>query len=286
MMVPFRRFQNNLPCVRQWNIAYICSAMFGFIKRFLRRHRQNPLSCEVFDLTFDNPIGVLDSHDHFCTHANALADDGFSFVEIGPITIEPQHDIIPNKGAQAISEHLRRRQHSHRSCLIVNICKNPSTDIESALHDYEASATLMWDYADIICVNVAEEHVPGACQLQDISYLSEIVDKLIELRLFFNDYKPIIIQISNDLPQSDLDNIIHYSRSSGVDGLVSGNIDTIRYIFEKTRGRLPVIAKADFPSASLAIEYLKAGAVLIEAPNPVRGASIRRILRKKGVSEK
>jgi len=233
------------------------------LKRIFRSKKKSPFFREVFDLPFNTPVGIFDFHDPFADRCNVLADDGFSFVEIGPITPEAQHGILFNRGAEALASRMRKRK-QHRACIIANICKNPSTDIELALPDYEHCFNILYDHVDIFNVNLADEHVPGIRQLQEITYLSDIIDKLLEQRMLFNDYKPILIEISEDLTRTDLDDLIHYVRSSGVDGLVCSSLAQVRYISEKAQGRLPIIAKAYFKSVGEAKEFLDAGAALLE----------------------
>ena len=244
----------------------------------IRRRRKSTLATSVFDLDFDTPLGIRNrfdpNGDHIPVFENALS----SFIEFGPITPDPQgsHGPVPNKGAQMIARHLRgkRGQRLHIAAIIV---KNPSTDFESAAHDYEFCFSQLYDYVDMFFINVSEESVPGAKQLQEIDLLTEIVDNLLNLRLYFNDYKAILIQVSPDLPVKDLDEIIHYVRSSGADGIVSENVDQIKYIHKKTDGRLPVVSKVPFYTAEEAVRLLQSGADLIETSHNLAGLTLRAV---------
>lgn len=256
--------------------------MFEKIKKALKLKRKpSPIAREVFDLVFDTPIGARNRFDPNGDHAHHIEDKEFSFVELGPITPEPlsMHEAVSNKGAKAVAGNLRKRKPAHLK-VAANIVKNPSTDLEEAAHDYEFCFSQLYDYVDMFFVNLSQEEVPGAKQLQEISLLSETVDRLLNLRLYFNDYKPILIQVSSDLPRTDLDEIIRYSRGSGVDGLVSDSLEIIKYVYATTNGRLPVISKVEFKTPQEAIDILDAGATLIETHSQFKGLALRKSLLK------
>ena len=191
-------------------ILIIFAGMFEKVKQALRlRRKASPLEREIFDLKFETPIGTRNRFDPNGEHIHRIGGREFSFIELGPITPEPLsvHEAVPNKGARAVAGRLRKKR-PKQLYVAANIIKNPSTDIEEAAKDYEYCFSQLYDYVDMFFVNLAQEEVPGAKQLQEISLLSEIIDNLLTLRLYFNDYKPILIQISPDLPKSDIDAII------------------------------------------------------------------------------
>lgn len=210
----------------------------------------------------DWSVGIRWKKDPNGEHISLIPGKGISFVEIGPITAEPQHDVMPNKGAKAISNILRKKKKPESLLIAANIIKSSATDIEQASHDYDYCFTTLYDYVDMFIINVAED---GARQLQDIDLLSEIVDHLLDFRLYFNEYKPIYIQISDRLPRQDLDALIHYCRMSGVDGIACTCLRHMNYIKEKTLGRLPILSKIDFKTQEQALEIIHSGATLIEA---------------------
>ena len=253
--------------------------MFRLIKRIFRKNSPSKTSREVFDILFNSPVGILDFHDPYGDRCNGLSDEGFSFVEIGPVCPSPARERFGFKSADEIAEHLRGKR-SHRAFIAANICKNHDTDIESAAADYLHCFNILYDYVDMFIVNVADKSNPGTTQLQDSEYLSDIVDRLIEQRLYCNDFKPILIEISDSITRSDLDEIISYVRSSGLDGIVCGNHAQVEHIASETKGRLTVISKHDFHSAGEAMKHLDAGATLIECTAQIRANSIRRRVRR------
>jgi dihydroorotate dehydrogenase len=139
--------------------------------------------------------------------------------------------------------------------------------------------------------------VVGLTALQDISFLSEIVDKLLELRMYFDTYRPILLKVSPDLSHQQLDEIIEYCLRSGIDGLVAGNttrsrdgltsiskerieeignggmsgaplhqknLELVKYVHTKSEGKLPIIGVGGIMSPEQAKAMLDAGASLVE----------------------
>ena len=132
--------------------------------------------------------------------------------------------------------------------------------------------------------------------LQDISFLSDIVDKLLDLRRYYDTYRPILLKVSPDLSSEQLDDIIDYCLRSGIDGIVAGNttrsrdgltidpkkieeignggmsgapvhhknVELVRYIHTKSEGKLPIIGVGGIMSGADAQDMIDAGASLVE----------------------
>jgi dihydroorotate dehydrogenase len=146
-------------------------------------------------------------------------------------------------------------------------------------------------------INISCPNVVGLTALQDISFLSEIVDKLLALRMYYDEYRPILLKVSPDLSHQQLDEIIDYSLRSGIDGIVAGNttrsrdglttiskekieeignggmsgapiyqknLALVKYVHEKSGGKLPIVGVGGIMSPEQAQEMLDAGASLIE----------------------
>ena len=140
-------------------------------------------------------------------------------------------------------------------------------------------------------------NVVGLTSLQDISFLSDIVDRLLDLRMLFDTYKPILLKVSPDLAYEQLDDIIDYCLRSGIDGIVAGNttrsreglttvsqekieeignggmsgaplhkknLELVKYVHDRSSGRLPIIGVGGIMSPEDAKAMLDAGASLVE----------------------
>ncbi len=177
-----------------------------------------------------------------------------------------------------------------------NISKNASSMNEDAAKDYEKAFALLYDFVDMFVVNVSCPNVVGLTALQDVSFLSDIVDRLLDLRMYYDTFRPILLKVSPDLSKQQLDDIIDYCLRSGIDGIVAGNttrsreglttdneriekigngglsgaplyrknLELVRYIHEKSEGKLPIIGVGGIMSGEQAKEMLDAGASLVE----------------------
>ncbi len=297
--------------------ALSCLRYVPFAKSIVRAiyHRDSPsLEKEVFGITFPNPVGLAGGLDKNGEYYNDLANFGFGFVEIGSLTPKPQDGNpkprcwrvpadkaiinrfgINNKGVKNAVEHLKK---VHPEVIVAaNISKNTTSINEDAAKDYETSFGLLYDFVDMFVVNVSCPNVVGLTSLQDISFLSDIVDKLLDLRMVYDTYKPILLKVSPDLAKEQLNDIIDYCLRSGIDGIVAGNttrsregldsisqerIDEIgnggmsgapvhkknlalvKYIHEKSAGKLPIIGVGGIMSPEDAQAMLDAGASLVE----------------------
>ena len=285
----------------------------GSITRSIFKKETPTLAREVFGINFPNPVGLAGGLDKNGEHYNDLANFGFGFVEIGSLTPKPQDGNpkprcfrvpqdraiinrfgINNKGVKNAVEHLKK----DRPNVIVaaNISKNTTSINEDAAKDYETSFALLYDFVDMFVVNVSCPNVVGLTALQDISFLSDIVDRLLDLRRYYDTYRPILLKVSPDLSTEQLDDIIDYCLRSGIDGIVAGNttrsrdgltidpkkieeignggmsgapvhkknLELVRYIHTKSEGRLPIIGVGGIMSGAEAKAMMEAGASLVE----------------------
>ena len=283
------------------------------IMRAIYKRKSHKLEKEVFGITFPNPVGLAGGLDKNGEHYNDMANFGFGFVEIGSLTPKPQDGNpkprcfrvpadkaiinrfgINNKGVKNAVEHLKKER--PKVIVAANISKNTSSINEDAAKDYENAFGLLYDFVDMFVVNVSCPNVVGLTSLQDISFLSDIVDRILDLRMYYDTYRPVLLKVSPDLAHAQLDDIIDYCLRSGIDGIVAGNttrsrdgltidqakidkigngglsgaplhkknVELVRYIHEKSMGKLPIIGVGGIMSGEDAKEMLDAGASLVE----------------------
>ena len=288
--------------------------LLGKALRLFFKYDDPSLRRNLFGLEFPNPVGLAAGIDKNGDHYNELAWFGFSFIEIGSLTPEPQDGNprprlfrlpqdralinrmgINNKGMlHAIN---RIKSDPPRTIICASIAKNSSSASEADIvNDYKKAFSYLYDFVDMFTINVSCPNVEGLQHLQDVSYLSDLVDPLLDLRVCYDTYKPLLVKVSPDIPHEELDEILNYSLISGIDGIVAGNTTTsreglttprekvekigngglsgaplferslalVRYIHDKTEGRLPVIGVGGIMNADQATQMLQAGASLIE----------------------
>ena len=202
-----------------------------FFCRLIHGNRPLGLEREVFGLNFYNPVGLGAGLDVRGELYNDLNDLGFSFVEIGPFTEVP--DI-----RQAIS----------------NLNSDPPDDIIAAcIADNHLSCfTLAYDFCDFFVIDITGRH--------DM----ELFDGILDARLTYENYKPVVAKLPEDIATDELDYVTEYCMMNSVDGIEARNIQQIKYINEKSKGRLPIIANCHIKTPQQASDALDAGASLIE----------------------
>ena len=286
----------------------------GSVIRAIYKKDSPTLEKEVFGLRFPNPVGLAGGLDKNGEFYNDMANFGFGFVEIGSLTPKPQDGNpkprcwrvpgdkaiinrfgINNKGVKNAVEHLKKERPN--VIVAANISKNTTSINEDAAKDYETSFGLLYDFVDMFVINSSCPHVVGLTALQDITFLSEIVDKLLALRMYYDEYRPILLKVSPDLSHQQLDEIIDYSLRSGIDGIVAGNttrsrdglttiaqqkieeignggmsgapvhqknLELVRYVHKQSEGKLPIIGVGGIMTPEDAKEMIDAGASLVE----------------------
>ena len=302
------------------NLTFKCLSLLRHIPfaqsiiRAIFKKESPSLEKEVFGIRFPNPVGLAGGMDKNGEFYNDMANFGFGFVEIGSLTPLPQDGNakprcfrvpgdkaiinrfgINNKGVKNAVEHLKKVR--PEVIVAANISKNTSSINEDAAKDYEKGFGLLYDFVDMFVVNVSCPNVVGLTALQDISFLGEIVDKLLDLRMYYDTYKPILLKVSPDLSHQQLDEIIDYCLRSGIDGIVAGNttrsregltsisqekidaignggmsgapihkknLELVRYVHSRSEGKLPIIGVGGIMSPEQAKAMLDAGASLVE----------------------
>lgn len=187
---------------------------------------------------------------------------------------------------------------THNSLLIIggNIGKNKVTPNEEAWKDYEVCFKELHAYVDYFVVNVSSPNTPGLRELQEKESLRKILTHLQQINKEQAVQKPLLLKIAPDLTQEQVDDVIDLALEIKLDGLVATNTtisregltthnsrlttigagglsgqplkqrstDVVKYICQKTKGHLPVIASGGIFTGADAKEKLDAGASLVQ----------------------
>ncbi|MEQ9441117.1 MAG: quinone-dependent dihydroorotate dehydrogenase [Cyclobacteriaceae bacterium] len=199
-----------------------------------------------------------------------------------------------NEGVYAAAHRLAER----RSTILVggNIGKNKTTPNEEAIQDYEACFDTLYPVVDYFTVNVSSPNTPDLRQLQEKEPLYNLLYHLKKLNDLKPQPKPILLKIAPDLTTSQLDDILDICLTVPVDGIIATNTtisreglktesnkikkigagglsgcsiekkstEVIRYLHQKSEGKLPIIGVGGISSPQDALEKLQAGASLIQ----------------------
>jgi dihydroorotate dehydrogenase len=306
-------------------LSFFCK--FSFIKNYIKRKftpDNYKFSKKVFGITFSNPIGLAAGFDKNAKYLKELELLGFGFVEIGTVTPLPQDGNpkprlfrLPkdsalinrmgfnNDGVKAIAERVRKFRiyqqseiSNQQSALIIggNIGKNKITPNEEAWKDYEICFNELYDMVDYFVVNVSSPNTPGLRELQQKDALKKILTNLQAINKTKKNQKPLLLKISPDLNQKDLDDIIDLSIEIHLDGLVATNTTISRknlitsenkisnigagglsgkplkeeasritnYIHQRTNGTIPIMSSGGIFTTKDAYEKFENGASLVQ----------------------
>jgi dihydroorotate dehydrogenase len=204
-------------------------------------------------LTFPGPLGLAAGFDKNAEGIDALAALGFSFVEVGTVTAEPQPGNprprlfrLPadravvnrmgfnNVGAEVVARRLASRLDSrHRDVVVgVNIGRTkavPEDDEDAVLADYDKSTRLLAPYADYLVVNVSSPNTPGLRDLQSPERLRPLLSAVRRRAdAVRHDHLPLLVKIAPDLTDEEVTAVADLALDLGLDGIVATNTTTSR----------------------------------------------------------
>jgi len=180
----------------------------------------------------------------------------------------------------------------------VSIGKSKVVPLAEAVADYQASLRALYPYADYFAINVSSPNTPGLRALQDKSALAELLTELQSTSASLagtGRRTPLLVKVAPDLSDSALAELLEVCDEHGVAGLIATNTtlsrgglapreapigaeagglsgrplaararEVVRFIHDRTEGRLPVIGVGGILSGEDARRLLDAGACLVQ----------------------
>ncbi|MBI2357651.1 MAG: quinone-dependent dihydroorotate dehydrogenase, partial [Deltaproteobacteria bacterium] len=258
------------------------------------------LEVRLGPLAFPNPVGLAAGFDKNGTAIRTWPGFGFGFIEIGAVTAHPQPGQprprlfrLPrdqalinrlgfnNEGAAAVAARLRIsfiNVGQPKIPLGINIGRSKVVETKDAAGDYLFTFEKLFSFGDFFTVNVSSPNTPGLRDLQEKSLLRDLLQAW--------------VKIAPDMDFSQVDDIIDVAQSEKVAGIIATNATAflreklvtpthepgglsgkplkalatsfIRYIYQATRGRLPIIGVGGIFTAEDAYEKIRAGASAVQ----------------------
>ena len=204
-----------------------------------------------------------------------------------------------NDGAKAIASRLENTwlRERRRIPIGINLCKSKITDLDKAAEDYVSSFRYLRSWADYFVVNVSSPNTPGLRSLQATEQLKPILEALEKEN---QGEKPILIKIAPDLEWEEISSILTISQDYNLSGVIATNTtikreglktkilpatgkpiteenggisglplrqrstEVIRFIYQETKGKLPIIGVGGICDTESAWEKITAGATLLQ----------------------
>jgi dihydroorotate dehydrogenase len=204
-----------------------------------------------------------------------------------------------NQGAAPLAERLQGYWQTGFSPIPmgINLGKSKVTPLEAAVDDYVQSFQLLRDLGDYFVVNVSSPNTPGLRSLQASENLSPILAALQAENI---NHKPLLVKIAPDLEWTAIAEVLELAQTHRLAGIIATNTTigreglktervrqtgnrvteepgglsgaplrqrstaVIRFLYEHSRGQLPIIGVGGIFTAADAWEKLTAGASLLQ----------------------
>ena len=302
--------------LKRWCSQLLSRLPMGcFLLRKMYAVPASKLELEAFGMKFSSRIGLAAGYDRNGTMIDAMEATGFGFVEIGSITPKPQHNTqrhslyrlegdrallynaeIESAGVEQVIKNIK----NHNSHIVVgcNIAKGATTPREDAAIDYLRLFRPLYQYADYFTVNICCNSAEATYVPRERDEIMAILTPLFEFRRGQNQYRPILLKISPDLTDEEIDTMTDIMLDTPLDGIVacggttgryglenskdtmhalgripgalSGKplkeraIEVVRRIHERAKGTYPIIGCGGISTPDDALAMLEAGATLVQ----------------------
>tara|TARA_B100000575_G_scaffold54069_1_gene40574 strand:- start:4039 stop:5055 length:1017 start_codon:yes stop_codon:yes gene_type:complete len=266
------------------------------------------LTKHILGLKFKNPVGLAAGFDKNADCYNEFSNFGFGFIEVGTVTPLPQpgnpkkrifrltedKSIINrlgfnNKGLEKVKNNLKKK----RDIIIgANIGKNFFTDNNYGDEDYLNCFEGLFNHVDYFAINISSPNTENLRLFHNKDLLIPLIKKLKEANNRKINKKPLLLKISPDLTDNQLDDIISIISDLRLDGIIATNTTVsrkgvkskhinekgglsgellkdksnyiIKYLRKKLSKEFPIIGVGGIMKPEDAIEKLNSGADLVQ----------------------
>ncbi|MGB7084887.1 MAG: quinone-dependent dihydroorotate dehydrogenase [Phormidesmis sp.] len=208
--------------------------------------RSPRLRQSLWNLSFDNPLGLAAGFDKDGRAARAWGLLGFGFAELGTVTYHAQPGNpkprmfrlagdraalnrmgFNNQGAAALSTRLHQLWPGgcYPIPIGINLGKSKITPLADAAADYRKSFDLLKDQGSYFVVNVSSPNTPGLRSLQAKEQLAPILETL---QTANTKSKPLLVKISPDLATEDIYEVVELAQCYGLAGIIATNTTVSR----------------------------------------------------------
>ncbi len=191
-------------------------------------------------LHFPNRLGVAGGVDKDARNVQAWWSLGAGFLEVGTITPQPQpgntppvvdRDVtveavwnrlgFPSQGVLRVKRRLEDLPAPRSTPVFANIGKNASTPLEQAHEDYILLLRELRGLVDGFVINISSPNTKGLRELLRPEKLIEFLSPV--LQSVPKPHVPILLKLSPDMEDAELERVLEISLNLGIDGWVLTN---------------------------------------------------------------
>ena len=266
------------------------------------------LKINILGNEFLNPIGLAAGFDKNAEVYDKMFALGFGFAEVGTITpklqegnskprvfrlIEDKAIInrlgFPNQGLVKIKSRIETK----KAAGILGINIGPNKDSASRIDDYVECFKNFHNLCSYICINISSPNTENLRNFHEQDNLRKLLTEILNIKKNLSSRTPVVLKISPDINDADIDMICKNILEFNLDGLVLTNTsvklrenlvnkqknetgglsgspikDTsnliIKKFFKTIKGKVPIIGVGGIDSGASAYEKIRAGASLLQ----------------------
>ena len=266
------------------------------------------LKINILGNEFLNPIGLAAGFDKNAEVYDKMFALGFGFAEVGTITPKAQEGnskprvfrliedeaIInrlgfPNQGLVKIKSRIETK----KAAGILGINIGPNKDSASRIDDYVECFKNFHNLCSYICINISSPNTENLRNFHEQDNLRKLLTEILNIKKNLSSRTPVVLKISPDINDADIDMICKNILEFNLDGLVLANTsvklrenlvnkqknetgglsgspikDTsnliIKKFFKTIKGKVPIIGVGGIDSGASAYEKIRAGASLLQ----------------------
>lgn len=267
------------------------------------------LKTEIAGLEIPNPIGLPAGFDKNADSIDWLLQAGFGFAEVGAVTpqaqpgnsgqrlatLEKEQGLLnrfgfPNEGVEAVRSRLARRPET--GVIGINLGIQKGSKDKTADYLKVLSETAM--HVDFATLNVSCPNTKGVQDMQRAGDLKSLLSAVNNLKPNLAKRLPVLIKISPDLDEGQIEEISGIALKMNVDGIVATNTTTkhehkdihdsasgmsgglsgqplferstqvLAMFAKETKGKIPIIGVGGVSTAKQAYDKIKAGASAVQ----------------------
>jgi dihydroorotate dehydrogenase len=266
------------------------------------------LKISVLGKEFLNPIGLAAGFDKNAEVYDKMFALGFGFAEVGTITPKPQEgnpkprvfrliedDAIINRlgfPSQGLVK-VKSRIETKKAEGILGINIGPNKDSPSRVDDYVECFKNFHNLCSYICINISSPNTENLRNFHEQENLKKLLNEILNMKKTLNSKTPVVLKISPDINDEDVDMICKNILEFNLDGLVLTNTSVklrenlinkqknqkgglsgspikdisnliIKKFFKSTKGKVTIIGVGGIDSGISAYEKIRAGASLLQ----------------------